>query len=156
MAAELQPRTESHDLVEYRVGTEADAPFIFSSWLRSFRQARSNHLVSPEVYFANQKAIVERILSATHLVVGVLANPDDREHIIGYVVAEWVPGGFVIHWLYVKATFRRMGFADVLLRVIEGMAAGSPLRCSHLSPNDEFFRRITSKYAITYNPELRR
>lgn len=156
MATELNREAQSESLVEYRLGVPEDSPFVFSSWLRSFRSARCNHLIPKDIYFANEKACIERTLVTNSLLFGVLANPEDQRHIIGYVIAEMDPQRIIVHWCYVKSTFRRMGFARVMLNVVTCLAAGRPIYCSHLSANDDFFRHITSKYQMTYNPGLRR
>lgn len=86
-------------------------PFVFDSWARSYRRSRwagtiPNHLYDT-VSREGSKGIIDR--PNTRVVVAVA--PGDERRVMGYYVAE--PG--VLHWLYVKQAFRRMGIGRSLL-----------------------------------------
>lgn len=87
--------------------------FVFDSWARSFRRSPwagcvPNHLY-PAVSREGSKCIVDR--PTARVVVAVA--PGDTRRVMGYYVAE--PEKGVLHWLYVKEAFRRMGIGRALL-----------------------------------------
>ena len=99
--------------VRIRPAVEGDASFIFSSWLKSFRDNGLAKPVNNEVYFSEQHKLIERLLKTA--TVQVACDPNDAASIYGWSCYERVEGIFVIHYTYIKHPFRGLGIASAIL-----------------------------------------
>ena len=87
-----------------------DISFIYSSWLKSFRYgATANKLVRTDIFFTNYREVLDSILARSLTLVACL--PDSPEVILGYMVYE----EDIIHYCFIKHSFRRLGIASRLL-----------------------------------------
>lgn len=100
--------------VQIRSATEADVPFIFNSWLKSYRGANAVKSVSNPVYFEFQHKTIEKLLQRSQ--VYMLCSPDDSSQVFGYVVCEKIEEIPVLHYAYVKYAFRGMGLCKLLMQ----------------------------------------
>ena len=126
----------SETLVQIRCGRDSDLSFMIQSWLRSHCRSDFARRIPRPHYMANhhgivvqlmlnsaqsngqnsatERGIVDCINSGKELKSGgvwVACNPDDPDQIFGYLVGE----PRVLHYIYVKAPFRRNGIARKLV-----------------------------------------
>lgn len=100
--------------VEVRQGCEADIPFIFSTWLRSYRDnSFFAKRIKNSIFFDGHHKVIEHLLQKPGLQVLVAHAGSDANTIFGYLVTE--PAAKVVHFAYVKKSFRRLGIAKALL-----------------------------------------
>jgi GNAT superfamily N-acetyltransferase len=99
--------------IKIRPALEVDAPFIFNSWLRSFRENGLARPVNNEIYYSEQHKLIEKLLK--RCTVSVACDPNDPTSIYGYICHEKIDGIFVLHYVYVKHPFRSLGLAKTLL-----------------------------------------
>jgi GNAT superfamily N-acetyltransferase len=94
-----------------RTGNEEDWNFVYATWLRSFKRSSyfAKH-IQDALFFENHHKIVEAILRRGAL-VRVATPAEDPATILGYLVGE----GEVVHFIYVKKSFRGFGVARSLL-----------------------------------------
>lgn len=139
-----------------RVSAPGDEPFIFSSWLKSYQKARERKLadidrsarLDTRRFYEAQDLTIKRLLRRCGaLVVHGSANPSD---IFGYLISEPVPSGRVVHWLYVKQVFRRMGLAGHLLEVLR-----EPAAWMHSHETDAW-RPLARRLGSSHSPNLSR
>ena len=97
----------------YRQVLEEDKPFLFNSWLKSFRQGTLAANVDNSIYYTNHHKLVEKILSKSKTII--CCNSDDPSIIYGYVTYQIVDGQFVLHYLYIKNIYRKLGLGRKLL-----------------------------------------
>ncbi len=97
----------------YRPAVEEDKAFIFNSWLKSFRKGTFSANVDNSVYYANHHKLIERILLKSKTII--CCNSQDPSIIYGYVVYQEVESQFVLHFVYVKNIYRKLGLASKLL-----------------------------------------
>lgn len=133
--------------IAFRDGTDADAGLIFSSWLRSYYDARPPAIwdIQREVYFADSghHGVVERILRVSRVLIA--HPPDDPDEVYG-----WACGGAgLLHYVYVKELWRRKGVAT---RLVAEVAPGPTLTVSHRTKS---FVGLADKYQIAYDPYRR-
>lgn len=102
-------------LFNIRPATPNDANFIISSWLKRYRDAISPRLVTDKIYYSAQHQIIAAILQKPTTEVFIACNAADEGQICGYVVGERLPDLSMIHWVYVKNSFRKWGIATELL-----------------------------------------
>src|SRR5271165_681887 len=94
-----------------RLGNKEDLPFIFSTWLKSFRYSSSfAKEIDNETYYKFHQQVIERILSRSPSIY-IACDQLHPDTVFGYIVYE----GPVLHFAYVKKSFRKLGIARALL-----------------------------------------
>jgi hypothetical protein len=107
---------------------ESDVNFIFSSWLKSYRNTQK--YVDSTIYFEGQHKLIEHILGNSDVYIAAL--DEDPDTIIGYAVVS----GETLHWCYIKSTYRNLGFARIILDV--AFKGEEPKFYSHFMPSVYF------------------
>lgn len=110
-----------------REANESDHACIYATWLRSYRHSSSfARNVHEGVFFAQHHAIIEALLAQSRVLIATIE--EDTSVILGwccYEPGESVAGlevPAVVHYVYVKPSFRKSGVASKLLDgvVIDG------------------------------------
>lgn len=99
--------------VQFRDMAAEDNAFVYNSWLKSFRNGTMNRNVDNSIYFHNHHKLIDKILQRSTIVV--CCDAKDPKIIFGYVVYEKIDGQFVLHYIYVKNIYRKLGIAKKLL-----------------------------------------
>ena len=132
--------------IKIRPANEEDVAFIFNSWLKSFRSSPFARVLSNEIYFAGHHKLIEKVLRRSQ--VSVVCNVDDSSQIFGYSVTERITGVLVIHYIYVKDSYRNMGIANTLLQNAGHDKRNFSCYTHHTKPCD----LIASRYSLLYQP----
>lgn len=90
-----------------------DKAFVFNSWLKSFRNGMFCKNVDNTIYFLNHHKIVDSCTLKGKTVI--CCNADDPKTIYGYICYEEIEGQFVLHFIYVKNLYRKLGIGKQLL-----------------------------------------
>lgn len=104
------PATAETPRILLREGRASDHPFVFASWIKSFRFSAFAKHIPHDDYCRGQHDVVEELLARARLVVAAL--PEDEDAILGYAVLE--PD--VLHYVFVKERFQRFGIGAQLVR----------------------------------------
>lgn len=108
-----------------------DVPLVLNSWLKSYRDCPATWGTANDVYFRTQKAVISKLLSRCN--VAIACDPDDAEQIFGWLAWEDGEKDIVVHYIYVKSLFQRMGVAS---RLWESAAPGSrEVVATHVGPD---------------------
>lgn len=103
-----------------RPASALDIPFIYSSWLKSFKHDSAlGKSMRSSIYFEQYREVIDQILEDSQTFVAHL--PDEPNVIIGYIVFESyasIPTA-TIHYAFVKESFRRIGVFTSLLKLID-------------------------------------
>jgi hypothetical protein len=134
--------------IEYRDAGENDLAFILSSWLKSFRDEESTRACPNEIFFIHHKRLVQKILSKAKVVV--IVNPTDANHIYGFLCFEDTAQGRVIHFMYVKNAFRKLGLAKTAL-MIHVKTEEKPIYYTHKTYGAQFLSKMMG---AVYHPYL--
>ena len=134
--------------IRIRKATEADVPFIFSSWLKSVRNSGYSYGVPNAVFFSEHHKVIERLLKTCD--VYVACSETDVADIYGYICAEKVDGLLVIHFVYVKHTYRRLGIGAMLLNTLEHNPTSAALY-THMTKTGKL---LEAKYNLVYSPYI--
>lgn len=129
-----------------REAVEADIPFIFNSWLKSYRGSAATKTISNAVYYQFQHKLIESLLR--RCTVLVLCEAGDTNQLLGYLVFETVEGIPVLHYCYIKHSFRKLSLCNKLLQQID-LSKGAFY--THETPNS---MRMCAKKGLIYNPYL--
>lgn len=135
--------------VELRAPETQDLNFLLSSFLKSFRNSDESRQMSNEVFFDTYKPLWFQVLQNSLVVVA--SNPEDPSQIYGYAVYQSIGGVRVLHWVYVKFTFRHLGIAKRLFEHVDSDPA-TPTICTFIS---HVFEKKKKKYRLNYDPSFR-
>lgn len=127
-----------------------DIPFIFSSWLKSYRDAPAVRSVPNTIYYAQHHKIIEQIFSSKGLRVFIACDQEESSQIFSYVVGEVTPDGVTIHFIYSKFPFRNFGIATALEKHLTDLNPGQ-VQFSHAGKNHD---RLIKNRKYVYNPYL--
>lgn len=132
--------------IRVRPAVQGDVNFIFNSWLESFRRSLFPKNIINEVYYSEHHKVIENLLkTATTL---ILCNEADSAEIYGYICAERVQGIFVLHYVYIKHTYRKLGLGKLLLNQFDHDTSNAAI-CTHMTKIAE---RLSTKYSLVHNP----
>lgn len=147
---ELGPKAKKllESQVRIRPATEADTAFIFNSWLKCCKHGPTGKLIQSSVFYAGQHQVIEGLLKTTHCFIA--CNHNDVSQIFGYAVAERVEDVFVVHMVYVKEPYRRLGIASALLEAL-GLKEKEVFFFTHKTQQSD---RINGKINMVYHPFL--
>tara|TARA_R100000789_G_scaffold67345_1_gene63254 strand:- start:732 stop:1217 length:486 start_codon:yes stop_codon:yes gene_type:complete len=156
MAAECTVKyTDKREQPMLRGYRDADLPMILDSWLRSGLQYPifTSEVGRPPIrlrvpgtlLLSQSRTLLKTLIPKTHVLV--LCNPEDEDHIMGWVCYETEAP--CLHFLFIKFNFRRMGMGSRLLS--ETGLPESPEECevSWRTPALNFF---TKNYKWIWNP----
>lgn len=86
---------------------------IYATWLRSYHSASLRTKTIPkDTFFREHHKVIDRILDRPETKVRLAVMPDDPSVVFGWAVTE---GPDVVHYVYVKPSFRKYGIARALL-----------------------------------------
>lgn len=87
-----------------------DESFIYSTWLRGLYYGNDwFRKIDKKSFFEKYRQVVAHLLSKSNITVACLS--EDPEVIVGYCVHS----GTVLHWVYVKRSWRNMGVGQALI-----------------------------------------
>ena len=117
-------------------------PFVFSTWLKNFRDSAHPHLARPD-YFAGEHRLIELLVSRGAAVL-LACDCDDATQLLGWICHEVN----TVHYLYVKQVFRKLGIGRKLL---SQAGIKQPFRVTHWTPSVSMLRH---KAAFVFDPYL--
>lgn len=133
--------------IRVRLATEVDVPFIFNSWLKSFRAEHFAVNITNTIYFNEHHKLIEDLLQTCE--VYIACDHNNPEDIFGYICAERIDGILIIHYVYVKHMYRRLGIGKTLLGQFNpDLSVASIYSHSTKVVAD----RIAHKYNLVYSP----
>ena len=137
------------ELYKLRIANKDDFNFILSTWLKSYRSSRATNNINNDIYYSMLDSKVKHVLNADNTLTLLAVNPEDDTQIYGYTVVQIINVIPVLHYVYVKHSFRKFGIASHLLNTIEGFNE-IPTLITH-EPKDV---NLLKKYKLVYNPYL--
>jgi len=144
--------------IKFRDHTEADLAFIYSSWIKSFREINIKKiregdevkeyktgcaLWDIDVYFKRQRQIIDRVIPVSF--VSIACSPEDAGQIIGFIVyRDYSPEIRIVSYVYVKHNFRKLGIAR---RLYEQLGP-----CRVATHGGVSTRKLIQKAELVYDP----
>jgi hypothetical protein len=127
----------------------SDISFIYSSWLKSYKES-DDACFSGHKYFLVQKKIIAEILE--HSIVAIVCDPAKPGDIYSYAVYEILGEILVLHWIYTKYPFRGFGFAgDIIRAIYSNNEIDETMVITHRGVS---YSAVKSKFRHLYKPEL--
>lgn len=94
-----------------------DTAFVFQSWLKDYRRnSQFAKRIRSSDFFQYHHKILERIFERETSQTLIACDPETPKVIWGYITIEKVPGLDLIHYIYVKDSFRGYGIGGKLLK----------------------------------------
>jgi GNAT superfamily N-acetyltransferase len=134
--------------IRFRAASEEDIGFIFNSWLKSFRHSYFAKVISNTIYYEEQHKILEALIKASKVIVA--CDEKDTSQIYGYAVGDEIDNFLIIHYVYVKHSFRNMGIGKALLNVFDH----SPEKAAIYTMHTRTCERLAPKYNFVYHPYI--
>lgn len=135
-------------LFDIRPLLSADVPFVYNSWLKSYRDSPMVKSIPNTIYYAEHHKVIENLLKQTNCLAAVACNPEDANQIYGYIVGEMIEKALCVHWVYCKHPFRGNGIAKALFQWIGESTANT---YTHRVKNVE---KLIGERPFTFNPYL--
>lgn len=123
---------------DIRRATDDDLGSIIGPWSQEMRHAPWSRGMPDDLYFPAQKQVIKKLLRRA--ITLVAADPEDGWHTYGFVTFETA----MVHFLYVKDTFRRMGIGRKLL----DSAIGGTAHVVLTQPTGGFLRRFDEQRRV--------
>lgn len=126
-----------HSLVKIRPFAKTDESFVYSTWLHGLYYGNEYYsLVLRDTFYRSYHKILDHVFSMKHISMQVACLKEDEDVILGYAVYS----ERCIHWIYVKASYRKMGLAKRLV------SESDFIECSHLTKLGLRIKPKTWKY----------
>jgi GNAT superfamily N-acetyltransferase len=137
-------------LFALRPATEKDWPFILQSWTRTYTNDRKWGPLAPRAVARAVHASILDTLTAEGTEVRIATNPSNPWFIFGYVVFSTRHEHPLVHWVYVKELYRKVGIGAELVRYA---------RCEKPGPFHYTYGTKATKYVLPegiWSPQLAR
>jgi len=104
--------------IKIRLATDTDYPLIYSSWLKSFADADQARLVTKSVYYQEHHALIDKLIAKKALFFVACSKHDD-DHVYGWICVNLASKPQVVHYVYVKQIYRKIGIANYLMEMVQ-------------------------------------
>ena len=106
------------DLIEVRAAEESDLNFVIHSWLRSLRSYEPfYHSMVSGTYYKEHRKLINKALDRGHCLV---VTPRNQPQILAsYIVWENQAQDTIVHYIYTKNEYRKMGIGSLLMDTIQ-------------------------------------
>tara|TARA_R100000458_G_scaffold48173_1_gene47122 strand:+ start:1138 stop:1596 length:459 start_codon:yes stop_codon:yes gene_type:complete len=134
--------------IRLRSSVKEDLPFIYNSWLKSYRFSHFGEKITNTIYFTDHHKVLENLIKQSEVLIA--CNGEDPSQVYGYIVGGAREGVFLLHFLYVKHTFRNMGIGKTLLDAMGHDSSSAAVYTHHTRMAD----KLASKHNFVYHPYL--
>ena len=134
--------------IRLRSSVKEDLPFIYNSWLKSYRFSHFGEKITNTIYFTDHHKVLENLIKQSEVLIA--CNGEDPSQVYGYVVGGDVDGISLLHFIYVKHTFRNMGVGKTLLDALGHDKEKAGVYTHHTRMAD----KLAAKYNFVYHPYL--
>lgn len=128
----------------------SDYPFIARSYLRSNYASPQTRAMIPEVYYPEYKAKLEYMVASGQVIIACSTEDDDQ--IFGFCIAGLFANQILLHYLYVKLPFRKLGIATSLATLVSP-ELGHPNVFTFVTHQPKGWKQVSEKYHLIYVPQ---
>lgn len=130
---------------------DGDVNFILSSWAKSYRTTKNNRRMVNGVYYPNTTKVITEIMTRAEKIVIYNPEPGKKDHIFGYAIFEYIGDLLVIHFIYIKHMYRRLGIVSEIIKRLKKNDV-LPIICTFAT---DIFDIKKDDYNLMYNPFMR-
>ncbi len=137
------------DAIEVRpYRSSEDKAFVYSTWLRNYKHSSYfAKRIRPVVFFAGHHALLDHLFNKPEIMCAIACSPEDPGQIFGYLAYQLRPKP-ILHFIFVKDDFRKMGVARTLIKST-GIDVASATFTHWTYPVDDIIRRFPE---MIYSP----
>ncbi len=142
--------------MQFRMPLAEDMKFVLRAWMTGFQGHGWSPMCKPNEYFEHQQRLISDLAQSDHVRLIVACDVSNPQQLYGFACGEPVTATtpLVMHWVYIKQVFRRLGVARELMREF-GWQPGMQIIATHWTKrlydgNFAFMR----KHRITCNPYI--
>jgi predicted GNAT family acetyltransferase len=136
-------------IVAYRQAKPEDLPFIYSTWLKNARKQGDSALMTNSVYYQNETNRIRGLVARSH--VSIICNPDDADHIYAWACYSLVRDLFIIHYCYVKKSYRGLGIMSEFFKKVYPRFGKDQTAITSVN---EAVAPLRESYKLLFNPYL--
>lgn len=134
-------------MYQIRQATPEDFNFVANSYLKSYRTAPEAKAMVNDIYFPEYKTRLIHMASTGTILVA--CSNEDPDQIFGYIMVGEVGTYSILHYVYVKFPFRRLGIAKALTLAALPDIGNKLTIVTHQPKN---WRAVEDKYALLFQP----
>lgn len=125
-----------------------DLPFILNSFTESYKDSKYNPIYGM-AYFYYFRLLLNKLISKS--LITIICNPDDINQIYGYAIYQIKDDKLIIHWIYIKYTFRKLGLAKYLYNILLNMVKDKEITITLKSC---YYDKYKDSYNHIYQPKI--
>ena len=107
--------------------------------------------MSNDTFFHHHKQVIEKILEKPDVHTIMIVEDTDLDHIYGYAVVENLGEAHIIHYVYVKHAYRKLGLAKTLL---EAMIPKLGDKLTFVTHESRHHKQFKDKFNLEYSPYM--
>lgn len=132
--------------IKIRPMADGDTAFVMSSWLKNYKYSGlAVSRMRDSEYFTSYQPIVEKLVTISDIYVASLR--EDTDVIIGYLAIQRLTESDIIHYIFVKEHWRKVGIARLLIN------AAAPKSTTYFTHWTDPMNSLSSKNPhFIYNP----
>lgn len=135
-------------MYKIRLARPEDFNFVANSYLKSYRTAPETKAMVNDIYFPEYKTRLEHMARSGSILVA--CSQDDEDQIFGYCIVGNIGNYSLLHYVYIKFPFRRVGLAKALLAVAIPDLGAYPTVVTH---QPKSWQQVSAKYKLIYDPK---
>lgn len=141
--------------IVFRPASPEDFPFICKSWLKTHRESLEVRGIGNTTYYNHFSPLINKLLCKRTVNTIVVCSKSDPNQLYGFISYACEEGVTFIHFIYIKSTYRKLGLAKQLLRILFKEAESETLICTFATPTFFRLREEKPELNLIYNPYLR-
>ena len=132
--------------IKFRPIKDSDKSFIYSSWLKSYRESDlAKHMVN-SIYYDYHAKVIEAAMASSTIIIA--CNDQDEDQLYGYIVFQQIDDVALVHYTYVKFPYRKFGIGRQLFEFAQPDTEQFTV-VTHIPRN---FEGLSKKLNLVYNP----
>lgn len=142
--------------IMFREMEEDDKNFVFSSWLRSYRDSNCGKEQTTDSFFRIHSKVLTKHIPKFNVIIA--CDDSNKKSIMGFCCfSRTVANICLVHYVYIKKTYRQVGVAQSLITL--GVGDSSDVIITHLTPQgNQLMKKMKLNYyyspALFYLPNL--
>ncbi len=114
----MEPKeiSDISELVEIRLATKADDNFIYSTWIAGLYHGTDwLKMIEEESFVKRYRQSLKKLLIKETIRIYVSCLKEDKDVILSYAAIEYKDPEVILHWIFTRPAWRRVGLAKKLL-----------------------------------------
>jgi len=115
--------------------------------MKSYRSQKIYQAVPNQLFYIEMSKVIDNLLTRAEVLM--ITPSDNTDQFIGFICYETIGNNVILHYIYVKHLFRKMGIASDIVKDVIPYLSSKPVLYSHVSRIPE---ATLDKYKLIFNP----